>query len=309
MNHEHIQEVTTDLNVSVLMIAMAAFFWGLIGIFGTWLKNAGVTPMEIVAVRSLISAFSMVAYLWLKDRSMLKVRFRDLKYFFGTGLLSFLFFNYCFFTAMKLTSVSVSVTLLYTGPVFVVFLSRIFFGEPLTRAKLAALVLTLTGCALVTGLIGEPIEEISAVALLAGISAGFGFALFSIFGKFALRHYHSMTVTTYTFVFASAGVVFLIQPTFYPRLLTDSTVFLPGIALALLCTVMPFLLYTRGIKHLEAGKAALITTLEPAIAALVGFLIFAEPISPGKLAGIGLVVCGVLIVNLSGWRRVPKRVT
>jgi drug/metabolite transporter (DMT)-like permease len=64
--------------------------------------------------------------------------------------------------------------------------------------------------------------------------------------------------------------------------------------------VVPFLLYTRAVQSLEAGRAALITTLEPVVAALLGYFVFGEALGILKIVGILLVAAGVLIVQRPG---------
>lgn len=281
----------------VLFVATAAFLWGLIGLFGTLLSRAGITSLEIVAIRAVFSGFILSLYWLAKDRSVFKIKFTDLKYFAGTGLLSFLVFNYFFFTTMQLTSIAVSVTLLYTCPIFVVLLSRLFFKEPLTRSKGLALLLTLLGCALVTGLIGEPLDSVPLKGILTGLLSGLTFALYSIFSKMALARHSSATVTTYTFIIAGTGSLFLVPPSFFMQFSQEPSLLISGLSLSLISTVVPFLLYTRAVKSLEAGRAALITTLEPVVAALLGYLVFNEPMGVLKISGILLVAAGVLMVQ------------
>jgi drug/metabolite transporter (DMT)-like permease len=288
-----------------LLIIFAAFLWGLIGIFGTLLNREGLRPFDIVGVRAVTAAISMFVYWWFKDRNVLKIDLKDLRLFIGTGIFSFVFFNFCFFTAMKHTSVAVSVTLLYTGPAFVALLSRLFFGERMTRSKWLALTMTLIGCALVTGLIGESLSQVSWIGLLAGLGSGFGYALYSIFSKIAVRKYTPATITTYTFIMASAGVLPFIRPEFWKIFLVTPGILAPGLALGLLCTVLPFLLYTRGIQSLEASKASLIATIEPVFAAVVGVILFEEVMTLGKLVGIALVIGAVVMINAKDLLR-PK---
>lgn len=288
------------LHGSTGMIMGAAFLWGLIGLFGTRLAQVSITPHEIVGLRAVFSGFFLTLYWLIRDPSILKIHPKDLKYFAGTGLLSFLVFNYLFFTTMALTSVAVSVTLLYTCPVFVVLLSRLFFKEPLNLTKWGALFLTLTGCGLVTGLIGEPLDRVPLLGITTGLGSGLTFALYSIFSRFALRRYGSGTVTTYTFNMAAVGILFFVPPSFFAGILSKPAVLVPGLALALLCTVAPFLLYTKGMTKMETGRAALITTLEPVVAALLGFFVLGESMSFFKASGILLVVCGVLMAQRPG---------
>ena len=85
-------------------------------------------------------------------RELLRIRLRDLWCFLGTGIGSIVFFNYCYFKTISLTSMSVAAVLLYTAPAIVMVLSRILFGERFTVRKVTALVMTFVGCIFVTGI-------------------------------------------------------------------------------------------------------------------------------------------------------------
>ena len=76
-----------------------------------------------------------------------------------------------------------SVVLLYTAPFFVMVLSVLFFREKLTFRKVFALLLSFAGCILVVGLTGAEARSVGGETVLIGLCAGFGYSLYSIFGK------------------------------------------------------------------------------------------------------------------------------
>lgn len=185
-----------------LLIAAGAVLWGTIGIFVRGFYGFGFSPLQVVTLRVLSAAVLMLVYLLFTRPELLKIRIRDSLYFVGTGIFSLAFFNLCYFTTIRETSIAIAVTLLYTAPAFVAVLSRVFFGENLGVKKLFSLGLTLVGCAFVAGYlpgIGDSLT-LSWSGLLTGLGAGFGYALYSIFGKAALEKYHTMTIAAYTFI-------------------------------------------------------------------------------------------------------------
>ena len=54
--------------------------------------------------------------IFIKDKNLFKIKLRDLWCFAGTGLLSIVFFNLCYFKEITITSLSVAAILLYTAP-------------------------------------------------------------------------------------------------------------------------------------------------------------------------------------------------
>ncbi len=282
---------------SYLYIITAAACWGLIGLFVRHLAAEGFSSLQIVALRSLVAAICITLLVARNPRRTLSIRPRDCWLFIGTGICSLVFFNFCYFNSMQQTNLAVAALLLYTAPIFVMLLSLICFGERFTRSKAIALVLTFTGCACVTGALGSGLT-LSTSGLLYGLGSGFGYALYSIFGKYAVKRYSSLTITAYTFYFAVLGSWPLagLQPASLGSL--SSQAIFNVCALGILCAVLPYLLYTKGLEGVEAGRASILATIEPFVAATVGVLCFAEPLTLTKISGMALILAAIVVLNL-----------
>ena len=293
-----------------LNIIAAASLWGCIGIFLKLLTAAGLSSMEGVALRGVVAAGLYGLFLAVTDPGALKFNPRHWYYFFGTGVCSLLFFNWCYFNAISSSSLSVAAVLLYTSPVFVTFLSALFFREKITPLKVGALALTFAGCVLVTGLLPLGGQSVSFKTILFGLGAGFGYALYSIFGKFALAKYPSSTVTFYTFLFSTAFALPLSGLHRELYLLCDWRAIAGGVGMGVLCCIIPYLLYTEGLRCAEAGKAAIMATIEPFVASLLGICLFREEVTPWKLLGMAAIFGAILLLNRpagDGEDKIPKK--
>lgn len=278
-------------------ILAAAALWGIIGVWNRRLMAGGLSPASIVVVRNFGGMALLAAVFALKDRSVFRVRRAHLKYFFGTGVISVVLFTLCYFTCQKLCSLAVASILLYTAPSFVVVLSAILWKEPITRRKLAALGLTLVGCALVCGVFAGDLT-VTVPGILLGLGAGFFYALYSIFGRYALAHYDSMTVTVWTFLFAGPASLVLLRPAEIAAAFSaQPSLGLVAVGLVVFSTVAPYILYTRGLSQVEAGRASIMASLEPVVASLAGVLLFQEPMSALTAGGIVCVLAGVYILR------------
>ena len=260
-------------------ILAAAALWGVIGIWNRRLMAAGLSPASIVTVRNCGGMVLLGLVLAVRDRSVFRVRREHLKYFFGTGVVSVVLFTACYFSCQKLCSLSVASVLLYTAPSFV-----------------AALGLTLVGCALVCGLFSGQVT-VTAAGVLLGLGAGFFYALYSIFGRYALAHYDSMTVTMWTFLFAGPASLVLLRPSELAAAFSAPGTWLTAAGLVAVSTAAPYLLYTWGLARVESGRASILASLEPVVASLAGTLLFHEPLSAATLAGIACVLAGVSILR------------
>lgn len=233
-------------------VALAGILWGILGLFVRALGDSGLTPFDVVGVRALVAAGALLLFLLATDRRALLVRPRDLWCFLGTGLCSIVFFNYCYFTAVRMMSLASAAVLLYTAP----------------------------------------------AGVLIGLGAGLGYALYTIFGRYALaRGYQAPTITFYTFLIAALCVC-----------LADGTARLRAaaaapealalmLALGLVSTVAPFLLYTIGLRTLSGARASIIASIEPVTAAFLGIALYGEQPGFGTLLGLLLVLLGIFLAR------------
>lgn len=281
---------------AVAKILAAAAGWGIIGVFSRPLSDAGLNAVQITFVRSVIVALGMALYLLLTDRKQFQIHWKDIWMFLGTGLLSIVFFNICYFLTIERATLAAASILLYTAPCFVMLMSAVFFHEKVTVQKLAALVLAFAGCVLVSGFTGG---QMSGSAVLTGIGSGIGYALYSIFGSVALKKYQPFTVIFYTFLIASVGLVPFSAVTEIGAVMIGSgSVIASGLALGVLSTLLPFILYTGGLKELEAGKASVLAFAEPMVATIAGIVIFKEKVNMQNALGIVLIFAAILLLNM-----------
>ena len=281
-----------------ILILIAGVLWGSMGLFVRTLNAQGLASMEIVDLRASVTAAALFVYLLVFDRKLLKIRWKDMWCFLGTGICSIVFFNYCYFKAITLTSLSVAAILLYTAPAIVMVLSYFLFEEKLTKRKLLSLVMTFAGCVLVTGILTEK-GSVTAGGILVGLGAGLGYALYSIFSRYALaKGYASLTITFYTFLIAAIGSCFLADMGKVAQVATGSSgSFFFCLAFGVLCTVVPYLTYTMGLQYVENGKASIIASIEPVTATLLGAALFHEKLTVSGVIGVVLVLVALVLCN------------
>ena len=278
-------------------VITAGCLWGLMGLFTRTLATYGVDSTGAIVLRCGIAALLFAVTLLVRDPKQFRIRLKDIWCFIGTGICSLVFFNYCYFNAMQQTSLAVAALLLYTAPVFVMLMSLLCFGEAFTRTKALALLLTFSGCACVTGVFGSSLT-LTLSGLLYGLGSGFGYALYSIFGKYAVRKYSSLTITAYTFYLALIASWPLADFDYQRLVAIDLQAIGSALGLGLLSAVLPYLLYTKGLEQIEAGQASILATIEPFVAAAVGVIFFAEALTPVKIIGMGLIFAAIAVLNI-----------
>lgn len=295
---EKSKEAQTAKRWAAPAVIAAGCMWGSMGLWVRRFDGAGLGSLQILALRVAVAVIVMGIFLSIYNRKLLRIKWKDLWCFLGSGICSIVFFGYCYNRTIVLTSLSVAAILLYTAPAMVTVMSFFLFKEALTKRKVFALLLAFCGCVLVTGVL-EGAGAVSALGILTGLGSGFGYALYSIFGRFALdKGYHPVTVTFYTFACAFAGVLVLAD-------WTPVIAFAAGnagnllycFAYGIVTTVAPYLLYTSGLNYIEPGTASVMATVEPMVATLLGILIFHEKMTLMSGLGVLLVLAALVVLG------------
>jgi drug/metabolite transporter, DME family len=285
--------------IPILMITFAAFLWGIIALFVKGLADIGFSPMEIVAIRVSVAFIVLLVIGVGFKRDQLRVKAKDVPVFIGSGIVSVVFFNWCYFTTINQMNLSIAVILLYTAPAFVVLLSRLLFKEKITKKKMFAVIGTLLGCIFISGFGVSSTEELTLIGLLTGLGSGLGYAFYSIFGKIALRKYQPFTITIYTFFFATSFLLPVTNLWGKSEMLLQIKTLYWALGLGILPTVIAYFFYTKGLEKMESSKAAIIATVEPIVATILGIYLYNEGMGFLQLIGTGLIFSSVIIVNIN----------
>jgi drug/metabolite transporter (DMT)-like permease len=282
-----------------LFILLAALLWGLIGPFSRLAFAQGLLPMEVAFWRAVLSwvLFGLHA---LASRD-LHCRGRDMPALALFGLAGVALFYAAYQVAVNRGGAALAAVLLYTAPAWVVVLARIFLAEAITAVKGLALLLTSAGVAGVSlgGGAGSGLH-LDGIGLAAGLTAGFCYSLYYVCGKHFASRYSAPNLFA---LVLPVGIVCLWPlVTFAPK---NGTAWAALGALALLCTYGAYFCYYLGLKTLEAGRASIVATLEPVIAAAVAFFWWGEYFTPAGYAG-SLLILGGVGVMLRDSLRAPR---
>lgn len=286
-------------------VILAGILWGVISIFIKKLSAAGFDSLQICLIRMIVAAISVFVFLLIKSPSLLKINIKDIWMFIGTGIISIVLFNSFYFYTMVNSEASVAVVLLYTSPVFIMILSAVIFKEKLTFKKLIALFSTVLGCVLVSGMLSGS-HVLTTVTLFTGLASGLFYALYTIFGKFALKKYNTATVTAYTFLFGLIGSVPLGKPSALVSVISaDYCLLLWCIGIGIISTTLPYVLYTFGLNRMDSGKASILVAVEPLVGALLGIFFYNESHDALKIIGILLILLSIILLSLPDKKEQP----
>lgn len=282
-----------------LLAAVAAVLWATLGILGKFLYRYGADPLTVVTLRAMIAFATLAVVLAVVDRRLLRLRRRDVPFFALYGLVGITVNYACYFYALRWTTVTTAVILLYTYPALVALLAALFLGERLNWMKVLVLGLTFGGCCLVAQGYDPAALRLNLYGVLFSLGASATAAVYSLFGKKALQTYDSWTAVCYAFGFGALFLIILRSPQAILAVNYPWPAWIAILALAWFPTLLAYALFTASMKYIEASQASITATLEPVAASLLAYLLLGEVMEWPQLVGVGLVLGGILGLQFS----------
>ena len=298
---EYIKSAKANRRIGLILIIISATSFGVMPIFARLAYNAGAEPITVLFLRFTIAAVVMNLIMVLGrtvyPRGLILLELILL------GAICYVGESLAYFLALKMTSAGLVALLLYIYPALVTALSAIFLKEHLTRVKIVALFLALSGTALTLRISGGG----SLLGILLGIAAAVDYAIYILLGSRILRRSGPMGSTT-VIISSTAGVyagIVAIRGVTYPA---TSTGWISIIAIALISTVLAFITFFAGLKRIGPTSASTLSTVEPIVAVVLAAIVLGETISPFQIFGGILILAAVVLLATSDkWRGILRR--
>ena len=278
----------------ILQILLSGFCFGFLGVFGKTAYSLGLTPGVFLSLRFLMASGILGIVLALRAPEVLRVgRWPALRALL-LGMFGYALFSSCFFYALHGLSVSLTVLLLYTYPLWVTVGARFFFGEHLSPKQWAALPIVLGGLLLL--LWGE-LQARDPFSLVLGMLSSVFYANYILNSRRWLKDVAPLGSAFY--VMLGAGLV--LASLHLRTLPSNPQVWLVLLGTSVVSTIFAISLFLAGLQKLSGAEASMLSLAEPITAVFLGVIVFGEKLLPIQWSGALLIAVGMLLV---AW---PKR--
>ena len=283
----------------VVMVVGATICWGTMAAVAKLLfRDQGVDPLLLVAVRAYLATITLFLALGTIAPSHLRIDARMFRAAAAVGVGGLLANNVLYFEALHLTGVATALLLQYQAPILVALYALLIQGQRLSRRLVLSLVLTLAGCALVVRVYDPAAIRLNLMGILAGVGTAFTFAFYTLTSRAALKFMRPWTLVAYGYLAASLVWLPILPPWRILSLEFPGQTWGAFLAIATLGTVLPFGLFINGLRHLPPTQAGILAMLEPVVATVAAYLILGETLLPLQILGGGLVLAGVIMVEM-----------
>lgn len=289
--------IITTRKIGFIQIILSGIFFGFLGFFGKMAYRQNITPGELLSLRYFISALlTGIVILLTNPKSLFNLSRFEIVTSLLLGIFGYALFSSFYFIALTGLSASLTVLLLYTYPIIVTLLSRLFLKEKLGRLGALALALVCIG---VVGLVWGEWSISQPKFLLYGFGSAFFYALYIIYSRQYLNKVAALPSSFY--VQLGAGVILSIlnfwdQP-HRPFDILNSH-FSMIISMALLCSFLAMTLFLAGLQKIKSTEASILSMTEPISGVIIATLFLGEQIKFIQIVGAILILLGMYLTSI-----------
>lgn len=282
---------------STLYVAAGACSYGLLATFVKYANQLGIHTSVLTFLQFMLGflfllAFNLVSRIQKKENIVIGISSKLKLTAWGTslGLTTTLYY-----LAIQYIPVSVGIILLMQSIWISLVAEAVLLKKFPSKGKITGVVIVLLGTILATNLFQQD-NNLNYKGILLGFGAGISYAM-AIYASSTVEKQLPSSVRSQFLVFG--GLMLIIacwNVTIIPHLHANA---LPwGILIAVFGTILPPLLFTKGIPKTGIAMGNIISSLEIPISTLSAMLILREVVSGFQWLGILNILTAVIIINV-----------
>ncbi|TVT27745.1 DMT family transporter [Salinicoccus cyprini] len=279
----------------ILLVILAAIFWGISGGIADILMDKGWDPLIISFYRGAVGfVFFFVWFIThFKQNWSTSPRFYLWSLLGGIGVAG----NFTFyFLSIQESSVAVAATLMYTAPIFVLLISFLFRIEQSTWFKWLCVCSVIIGIVLLTGAYDPEALSTGIFGVIAGLAAGLSYALF-IFGfKNASDIGRPQMILTVAFLVLCLILIWFIDMDEAFIVLTSEDIWW-FLLLGAVGAGVSFIIYVIGVRRTRPTTASMVAMVEPVTASLFGVVILGDGLGFVQILGMGIILVTITVLS------------
>lgn len=201
------------------------------------------------------------------------------------------------------TTESLNMALLVpTVPMMIIILSRIVYGEPITRRRLVGVLIVMVG--VLTIISRGDVSRLAAVHFAAGdFWALGGAACFAVYSLFVRQRPQDISIEGFNAITFALGMLFMVPAVIWEMLVLP----LPSVTAPVVtgivysgvgCSFVAYLLWTKAISIIGPVRAGFVYYTLPLFAAVAATIVLGEVVTLAHVAGGLCIIAGILVATL-----------
>lgn len=273
----------------------SAVLLGLMAVLVKIVLDMNIATSTVIFFRFTISSLFLAVFLKVRGVSC-RINREQFLLLAWVGSVGYGVMNLCYYGAFTLIPVGLTSMIHYVYPVIVVFMARVLYHQTFSKKVYGALVLAVAGAMILSF---SDFGKINLLGVVLALLAGVCYGIYAVYMDHPnIKELHGLVVVFYLSVFAMASSFIFSLPR---RALPWQGITWEAcgvmVVISLLCTVLALFLFREAVVRIGSTHTTILSTMEPVSAAVLGVLVFGEPLGPGMLIGSTLIIIAVLLVT------------
>lgn len=284
----------------LILPILAGLMFGSGGVFVRTLTQNGIDSTTLLFLRFSVAIIPILIAILLTNKKLLKIGLSDIPLFIICALC-ILGLNLCYNESMNSISLSLAAVLLSLAPIYVIIFAYILFREKITLKKVICIILAVTGCLLMTGVLESGLNNIPIHGIIFGAGAGLFWAIYLMASKKSIENgNHTFTILFYSIIFLSIALI----PFTHLNQITNFIEPNPPLAILFLIIhstfsfALPYIFSTISLNYIDSGiSSILLSGAEPFAAFIFGLVLYSEIPTIIMFSGFILSIASMMILS------------
>jgi len=279
---------------NLLLLHFIVFIWGWSPILGKLINLEGIIAFQLVWIRMLLTVITVGIYLLMIRQSIALVK-KDILQLVGIGAI-IAFHWFCFYHAINVSNVSVTLVAFATGTLFTSIIEPIFYKRKIIRYELGFGMIIIGAIAMIF-----KVETQYALGIIFGMLAALTSSFFTVFNGLLVRRIPSSVIAFYELGggFLALTIYLLFAGEFSASFFDVKPMGLLWVSiLSVLGTAFPFIASVNLMKKISPYTVTLTVNLETIYGIIIAFILWKkdEAMTPGFYVGT-MIILAVIFGN------------
>lgn len=293
--------MNTKIIKGIFIVSMGAASYGVLAVMVKLGGQDGYSTGELTFAQSFVGLLLLLLFNLGYNVAKPKVVERKIplskKWKLMLGGIPFGLTSSFYYLSLTYTSVSVCIVMLMQSVWIGSVIDFIINKNKPTPNKIIAIIIVLAGTILATNLFASDVS-IDWRGIFWGLMAALSYSVSLLVSNNVATGYPSLSRSLYI-IAGSATIVTLVWGYSLFNQFDPNVLWKWGFAIALFGTVLPPLLFTKGIPVIGVGLGSILASIELPVSVTMARIVLGEEINLSQLAGIILIILAVVIMNIS----------
>ncbi|MEO8972745.1 MAG: DMT family transporter [Ktedonobacteraceae bacterium] len=283
--------------IGYIMVMSASILFGFNGNLSRLLFNGGISPVTLVEFRMLIGGACLLIVLVGWRRQELKLPRRSIGPVIAFGL-SLALVTYTYFVAISRLPIAVALVIQFSASAWMALGEAIWRRRIPSPYVLSAIIVTLGGVLLLTGVWHQSLNGLDSTGLLYALLSLVAYIAYLLLGRRVGRDLPPLTSTAYGAVVAGIFWLIVQPPWNIPASTFTGFHFLLIIVVGTVGMAIPFSLVLGSLRRLDATRVGVASMMELVAAGIIAYFRLAQLLDIWQIIGGCLVIAGITLLQL-----------